>query len=264
MAHCITLWTNDVEQARWGDRAGVDRIGVDLETWGKAERQRGLSTWISAHTLEDLAAISAAISNAALFVRVDPIHDAFAEQLEQVLEIGASVVMLPNFTTFQDVARAAELASGRAGVVPLVERAAAVELIPHFPALGITEFHVGLNDLSIDLKQSNRLALLASPLMDRVALLARESGLKFGVGGLGRAMDTSLPISSDLVYAQHPRLGSTGALLARSFFSSSMDEEAFAREYAALQARLADWSRANTYELEAARIELARLAPVEL
>jgi citrate lyase beta subunit len=256
MSHRLTFWTNDPEQAAWADYAGVDRIGVDLETIGKSERQSGLATWISPHSIDDLARVKAKLTKAALFVRVNPINDGFATQLEQVLSLGATIVMLPNFSTIDEVRAATRLANGRAEIVPLVERVAAIEIIPELPAAGVREFHVGLNDLSIDTKQSNRLALLATPLMEKIASYARDSNLLFGVGGLGRAFDDTLPTPSDLVYAQHVRLGSTGALLARSFLSDTMDQTTFRSEIAHLRQRLLEWEKASPEDLHAAKLQL--------
>ena len=46
--------TNDVQVARMAEEAGVDRIFVDLETLGKAERQGGMDTVQSKHTVADV------------------------------------------------------------------------------------------------------------------------------------------------------------------------------------------------------------------
>ena len=40
----LTLWTNDPALARRADDAGIDRVGIDLDRLGKAERQQGLNT----------------------------------------------------------------------------------------------------------------------------------------------------------------------------------------------------------------------------
>jgi hypothetical protein len=68
-AFVLTLWTSDPALAARADAAGIDRIGVDLERLGKAERQRGLGTWVSPHTLDDLARVGA---TAALIARAFP------------------------------------------------------------------------------------------------------------------------------------------------------------------------------------------------
>ena len=62
----LTLWTNDPDTARSADAAGIDRIGVDLDRLGKAERQAGLATWISPHTVADLERLRPAVRAAAV------------------------------------------------------------------------------------------------------------------------------------------------------------------------------------------------------
>ena len=67
----LTLLTDDPLLARQADRAGVQRIGVDLETLGKAARQRGHDTRISSHDWDDLGVIAGSIRRASLaFSRV--------------------------------------------------------------------------------------------------------------------------------------------------------------------------------------------------
>jgi hypothetical protein len=258
--HTLTLWTNDVLRAAWADGAGVDRIGVDLETIGKSDRQKGLPTWISPHSLGDLERIRPSIARAALFVRANPLHEGSTAEIEALLERHAAIVMLPNFTRAAEVEAFVGLVKGRARVVPLVERVAALDAISSLPALGIDEIHVGLNDFSIDLGERNRLAVLGLPVMDRLAALAHQGGLKLGLGGLGRALDESLPVPSDLVYAQHARLGARGALIARSFFTADMTETQLGAEITRMRSRLAEWMSAPQAALEDARAELVRRA----
>ena len=71
--------TNRPEIAQIAESAGVDRIFVDLEYIGKADRQGGMDTVQSKHTLEDVKKISKAITMAELLVRVNPIHEATQE-----------------------------------------------------------------------------------------------------------------------------------------------------------------------------------------
>lgn len=51
----LSLWTSDTALAAAADAAGVDRIGVDLETRGKDSRQAGRGTWMSPHVEGDLS-----------------------------------------------------------------------------------------------------------------------------------------------------------------------------------------------------------------
>jgi hypothetical protein len=258
MAHTLTLWTNDPDRAAWADRAGINRIGLDLETLGKSERQAGLGTWISLHKLEDLDGIRPRIERAELFVRLNRLHEGSKAEAEALLDRGVDVIMLPNFTTAEEVAEFLRLVNNRARVVPLVERLAAIDTLAELAALGVEEIHVGLNDLSIDLGFSNRLAVLAAPVADRIAQEARAAGLKLGLGGLGRPMDETLPVPSDLVYAQHVRLGASGGIIARSFFRRKASAAELTGDVSRLRARLSEWTEASPAALEAAREELAR------
>ena len=56
--------TNDVQVARIAEEAGVDRIFVDLETLGKAERQGGMDTVQSKHTVADVERVRSAVTSA--------------------------------------------------------------------------------------------------------------------------------------------------------------------------------------------------------
>jgi hypothetical protein len=101
---CLTLLTNDPILAESGDRAGIDRIGIDLERAGKRERQAGTNGRLSQHELEDLARIAPRVRRAQLFVRLNPIHAGTGVEIETALEMGARVLMLPYFGAAGEVA----------------------------------------------------------------------------------------------------------------------------------------------------------------
>ena len=250
----LTLWTNDPQVARVADDAGVDRIGIDLDRLGKAERQAGLGTWVSPHTIEDLEPLRPALARAQLFVRSNPLHDGTAAEVERVLAAGASVLMLPMFRSAGELARYVEIVRGRARVVGLVETAEAVADIAAVASLpGLDELHVGINDLALALGLSHRFAVLLDPALERVARSVADAGLAFGVGGIGRATDTGLPISPDLIYAQYARLGATAALISRSFLATECDVAAEVRR---ARERLAWWAQRPRSEIDAASREL--------
>jgi HpcH/HpaI aldolase/citrate lyase family len=257
----LTLWTSDPELAARADAAGVERIGVDLERLGKAERQKGLGTWISQHTEEDLAAVGSALSSASLFARVDPPHDGTSAQVDRVLAAGAEVVMLPMFRTAAEVERFVALVDERARVVLLLETPEAVDAVEEIAAVeGVDEIHLGLNDLTLALGLPNRFMLLASDLAARLAGAVTGAGLRFGAGGIGRAGDVTLPITADLVYAQYARLGAGAALVSRSFLRRDAGPVDMGREVERARARMAEWRARGPEELEAARLELTERA----
>jgi HpcH/HpaI aldolase/citrate lyase family len=249
----LTLWTADPELASRADAAGIDRVGVDLETLGKASRQAGLGTWITPHREEDLAAVAGRLRRARAFARIDPLHNGTKEQLERVLALGAEVVMLPMFTSAEQVDTFMRLLGGRAEPVLLLEQAEAIAHIGEILDVpGVKEVHVGVNDLSLSLGTQNRFAVLTSNAVRRVAAAVRAAGVRFGIGGIGRVGDERRPIPSDLLYAEYSRLGSTAALISRRF----LPVDDLAAEVQLARERLSYWRAAPPSEADAAHREL--------
>ena len=239
----------------------MNRIGIDIERLGKSARQAGHDTRLSHHGWDDLAAVAKSIRQSALFVRINPIHGETEHEIETALSLGVHSLMLPYFQTADEVAAFVRFVRRRAHVSILVESPAAVTRIREILAVsGVDEVMIGLNDLHLQLGVSNHFEVLASPLLDMLAVEIRRKGLPLAVGGVGRVNDTTLPVPVDLVYAQYPRLGATGAWIARSF-SRTMPENWNLREaIAELRRRLTEWSAAGPEALEEARKELARCA----
>lgn len=213
-------WTDDPEEAAACAAAGVDRIGIDLDRNGKAERQAGQHSWISPHQIEALPLLRARLPHHCLFLRTNPLHAGSRDEVEVALAAGADVLMLPNFQTLGELEAFVRLVDGRAAVVPLVERRAALPLIAALPALGIAEIHFGLNDLALDFGVSNRLALLLHPEIEAACAAAGRVMQRFGVGGVASPNTIGLPVAAFNVIAQHGRLGSGGAMLARCFWDA--------------------------------------------
>lgn len=249
--HCVlTLWTDDPALAAEADASGIDRIGPDFERLRKASRQRDLGYRLSEHRLEQLPAIRAALRNAQLFVRTNPLNAGSAQEVEQLIAAGVEVLMLPMFTSPEEVQDFVCIVSGRARVVLLLEQIAAVERLGEIVTVeGVDEVHVGLNDLALSIGAANRFALLAMPLMASIAARVHAAELPLGLGGLGRIGDTSVPVPPDLLYAQHARLGSSAAIIARSFLAQGGD---LAVEVRRARERLAYWHACDDAELRAA------------
>lgn len=257
----LTLITDDPVLAAEADRCGVDRIGLDLEQLGKAERQSGEDTRLSGHKVEDLAAIAQSLTRAQLFVRLNPLNARTPHEVEAALDAGARVLMLPFFRTAGEVDRFARLVHGRAHVMILAETASALVRIREILAVpGIDEVMVGLNDLRLELRVQNHFEVLASPLLDAVAREVRAAGVAFSVGGVARPDDQSLPVAPDLVLAQFPRLEATGAWISRSFFRDMPPGWDLRTAIASVRRRLTEWASASPEALERARRQLAERA----
>jgi hypothetical protein len=251
----LTLWTSDPGLAARADAAGVDRVGIDLDRIGKADRQRGLRTWISQHREDDLHGVRKALTRAALFARTNPPHPGTHDEIDRLLGKGVDVLMLPMFRDAAEVERFVEWVDGRATVVLLLETLEAVEQVERIAALdGVGEVHVGINDLALALGLRNRFELLFSPIMDRVSAAVCASGARFGFGGIGRVGATDLPVPADLLYAQYARLRARAALISRAFLEP--DPVDLGEEVRRSRARLRWWFERPPADIDRATVAL--------
>ena len=145
MALKLMYITNEPEIAQIAESSGVDRIFVDMEYIGKSDRQGGMDTVQSFHTLEDIRKISNAIRTAELLVRINPIHDATyrysssKEEIDAAIANGAQILMLPYFKTVEEVQEFLMIVNGRVKTMLLVETPEAVEIIDDILKLDIDE-----------------------------------------------------------------------------------------------------------------------------
>ena len=72
MALKLMYITNKPDVALVAEKYGVDRIWIDLETLGKEERQKGMNTVKSNHTVDDVRRIKPLLSTSEMLVRVNP------------------------------------------------------------------------------------------------------------------------------------------------------------------------------------------------
>lgn len=217
MALTLMYVTGDPNIARVAEAAGVDWIFVDLEILGKVERQGHLDTVISGHTIEDVRAVRAVINDAEVMVRINPPHAGTSVEIEEALEAGADLIMLPFFTTAEEVRGFIEAVDGRAKTVLLVETPAAAEDLAAISAIpGIDHVHIGLNDLHLELGMDFMFELVANGMVEELCDVVKGAGIPYGFGGLARLGAGDLP--AERVLAEHVRLGSSAVILARSFY----------------------------------------------
>lgn len=214
--------TNRPEIAQIAESAGVDRIFVDMEYIGKSDRQGGMDTVQSHHTLEDVKNISKAIKKAELLVRVNPIHEASSEYTSSKEEIdgaianGANIVMLPFFKTINEVKEFISYVDGRAKTMLLLETPEAVEIIDDILDIkGVDEIFIGLNDLSLGYGKKFMFELLADGTVENLCFKFKKKGIPYGFGGIAALGKGMLP--AEKIITEHYRLGSTCVILSRSF-----------------------------------------------
>jgi hypothetical protein len=255
----FTLFTNDLGLAAAADLAGVDRIGLDLEKIGKAERQSGCSLRLNDHQPADLPAIGQSLQQAKLFCRTNSPHPGLRREVETLVAYGVQVLMLPFFTTREQAERFIDYVAGRALVCLLVESIQAATILPALVRLdGVDEIHVGLNDLQLSSTGAcnGRWELLGSDLLERMADTVLSAGLPFRLGGLGRSRDNNLPIPSDLLYAQWPRLGAQGALLSQYFIGDEWSQLDLKAEVRAARQRLDHFASLDEHDMQEAKAAL--------
>lgn len=208
--------TNNPEIAKIAQSAGVDRIFVDMEYIGKAKRQGGMDTVQNHHTVSDIKAVRKVIDNAELLVRVNPIHENSKQEIDDVIAAGADVIMLPMWKTADEVKSFVQMVNGRAKTLPLLETEEARLCLDEVLELnGIDEMYIGLNDLHLSQGKKFLFELLADGTVDGIAKMLNAASIPFGIGGFGRIGEGDLP--AELIVAEHYRLGSTMAILSRSF-----------------------------------------------
>ena len=222
MALKLMYITNQPQIAQIAESSGVDRIFVDMEYIGKAERQGGLDSVQNHHTIEDIRTIKKAVQSAEVLVRVNPIHEATAdytsskEEIDAVIHAGADVVMLPYITSAGQVEDFLRYVDGRAKTMPLIETPQSVNVIDDILSLGgIDEIYIGLNDLSLGYHRKFMFELLADGTVEELCLKSKRKGIPYGFGGIALLGKGMLP--SEYIIREHYRLGSTCAILSRSF-----------------------------------------------
>ncbi len=208
--------TNDPDLARLCDGLPGFRLFVDLERDGKAERQAGRNTFISAHTMGDVGRVRAVLKHSKLMVRLNPMGDRSALEIEQAIDLGADRLMLPMFKTAAELQRFCGLVNGRVPVTALLECKEALACMDEWVALGgFDELFLGLNDLHLSLGHTFMYQALADGVVDAVAASAHRAAKRFGFGGIARMTEGDLP--GRLVLAEHLRLGSQAVIVSRTF-----------------------------------------------
>jgi len=219
----ITLMyiTNRPEIAHIAQTAGVDRIWIDLEYMGKEQRQAGLNSVKSNHTMEDIARIKPLTISSELMVRVNPLHKGSKKEIDSVIELGAEIVMLPMFKTKKDVEYFIEYVAGRSKVLLLLETAeASLNIENYIDLAGIDEIHIGLNDLHLAYKKKFMFELLIDGTVERLCKIMKEHNIRFGFGGIARIGFGILP--AELILTEHYSLGSQMAILSRGFCDANI------------------------------------------
>lgn len=213
--------TNNPEVALIAEKYGVSRVWVDLETLGKEERQKNMNTVKSHHTIADVEAISKVLTKAEMQVRVNPWNENSVEEIEAVISAGADRIMLPMWKTVSEVEAFLNTVNGRVKTVLLLETKEGEEIVDDILNLPLfDEIHIGLNDLHLSYGLTFMFELLANGVVEGLCKKFKAKGVKYGFGGIARIGDGTLP--AERIVMEHYRLGSTRAILSRSFCNTEV------------------------------------------
>ena len=219
--------TNNPITAKIAQKAGVDRIWIDMEYIGKDKRQGGMDTVKNHHTVDDIKMLRPIVNNAELMVRVNPLHEATADycssedEIDQAIKARADIIMLPMFRTTAEVEQFIKYVNGRAKVQLLVETAEAAANIDSILKIpGIDEIHIGLNDLHLAYHMDFMFELLCGDIIKDLCQKIKDKGIKYGFGGIARVGHGMLP--AEYIIAEHYHLGSSAAILSRGFCDANI------------------------------------------
>lgn len=215
--------TNVPEIAQIAEKNNVKYIMVDMEYIGKEDRQSGYDSVKNRHSFGDIQRMKGCLTRSKVLVRCNPIHGESAayvsseEEIGQIIEGGADIVMLPYFKTMGEVRSFLQVV-GKHKVEKwlLVETPQAAEQIDGILGLdGIDAVHIGLNDLSLGYHKKFMFELLADGTIESLCSKLKKKGMEFGFGGVAALGQGIIP--AEYVLGEHYRLGSCRAILSRTF-----------------------------------------------
>lgn len=213
--------TNNPEVALIAEKYGVDRVWIDLETLGKEERQKGMNTVKSNHQISDIKKIAPMLTKSEMLVRVNPWNKDSKKEINEVIDAGAQLVMLPMWKSVSDVKNFISTVDNRAKTILLLETKEAVDCLDDVLKIdGIDEIHIGLNDLHLSYGLTFMFELLSDGVVENICNKIKKAGIPYGFGGIAKLGYGDLP--AEKIVMEHYRLGSTRAILSRSFCNASL------------------------------------------
>lgn len=255
--------TNRPEVALIAEKYGVDRVWIDLETLGKEERQRGMNTVKNHHTVADITMIKPLLTKAEMMVRVNPWYEGSKEEIENVIAANADIIMLPYWKTVDEVRRFVETVDGRCKTTLLLETSEAIECIDEVIEIGgFNEIHIGLNDLHLSFGMTFMFELLVDGTVEMLCKKFKSAGIPYGFGGIAKLGDGLLP--AEKIIMEHYRLGSTRAILSRTFCDNVKIEnieeidEIFKKNMEVLREYELSMADVTQEEYEQNKVEVAR------
>ena len=210
------IFSNNPSVALFADsHSDIHTLFIDLEILGKEDRQRNTNSLISYHTLSDISLIRNTLHNTSLGVRVNPLNPSSAAEVEACLDRGADVLMLPMFTSVDDVNLFVEIVGGRCEIDLLFETPLSLASIQEYPFEYIRSIHFGINDLSLALNEIHMFSVYFNIHFREACSFLASKRYSFGIGGIGSV--NARPYSPTMIIASSLLLGSSCFILSRNF-----------------------------------------------
>lgn len=212
----LMIIDNTVDNCKFYDECGVDRIFIDTEIISKNERQGHLDTVISDHQISDISKIKPHLKNAKVLLRINPLNEESNIEINKGIEAGADIIMLPMFSTVDEVKRFINLVDKRARISLLLETPAALFRLDEILEIdGIDEIHIGLNDMHLALGLKFMLEIYKTPILEMACRKITDKGISLGIGGIA-PVDMGV-VSGRFVILEAMRLGCERMILSRAF-----------------------------------------------
>lgn len=242
--------TNNLDVALIAEKSGVNRIWVDLETLGKEERQKGINSVKSHHSIDDIRKIAPKLTKAEMLVRINPWNENSIQEIDEVIDAGAQVIMLPMWKTAHEVYNFINAVNGRIKTTLLLETKEAEECLDDVLQIkGIDEIHIGLNDLHLSYKLTFMFELLTNGTVEKIINKIKKVGIPYGFGGISHLGDGMVP--AELIIVEHYRLGSTRAILSRGFCNLNQPIDIIEHDFSTNMIKFRNFEKsinANDYE----------------
>ncbi|VEJ09835.1 aldolase/citrate lyase family protein [Actinobacillus delphinicola] len=237
---------NNIDLIKFYDSIGIDRIFIDLEVLGKKERQGHLDTVITLnHSITDINKIKPLLKKSKLLVRVNPININSKYEIEQCIQNGADIIMLPMFKRVNEVKEFLTIIGGRVRTCLLLETSEAVCRIDDILDIpGIDEVHIGLNDLHLAYGLDFMFELLTGGIIELIVNKLKKKNIPFGIGGIATCQGGA--INGRIILGEYIRLGATQVILSRSFKKIvENSKDLFLKEINKLNNELNYWNHAT-------------------
>jgi hypothetical protein len=227
----LLLFTTDPSFAAEADAAGVDGFLVDWENRWKQVRQDGYGMEVNFDTPADVRALRA-VSTRPVAVRVDRYRRVVDRHVEEALDCGAGLLMLPMAETPADVERFVDVVAGRAETIIQIETQSLVERCAELRSIGWDWAYIGLNDLMVSRRGRWYWEPFMDGTLDRIVEVLGGRGV--GVGAV-TIIGGGAPMPFTHLFREMARLG-CGLTFLRRAFKREMTGRDFAAEVVAIRA----------------------------